>query len=474
MRSLRFRLVLWNSLTLFTVVILTLLGLRAALWITVLQELDDRLIEDTKATRLIIERFYPNDSLIHQELELNAEGHAISEWFVQLLDGTGNVIWQTKETPDLPPLRSVPMSGPSTFTIDDIRLHQARVDLPDCPVKMVRVGSTLGHLAEDLTQLTRMIIVSGGSIALIAPMVGFLLASRAISPLAEIIHTTSHLNADNIDERLPIRNTGDELDKLSITINGFLNRIATYIRQNRDYIAYAAHELRSPLTALQSSVEVALNADRTVDEYKELLVLLSEISEDLRHLVNQMLLLSESSFGNLPEDPNGVRIDEVIRRSLNMFEGAAENAQLNLQVGRLDEVSVRGGKSYLSQVVNNLIDNAIKYTEPEGRVWVSLRAQPHLSQAVFEVVDTGIGLTEKELPRIFERFFQADPARTRSGRKQGTGLGLSICQSILAAYDGRIDVHSRPGEGTRMTVTLPIFQPGTHATGSSERALHFH
>src|SRR5262249_45958424 len=157
---------------------------------------------------------------------------------------------------------------------------------------------------------------------------------------AKIIQQTSAMKPGNIDERLPLRGSGDELDKLSMTINGLLDRIAVYLSQKRDYLANAAHELRSPLAAIRGLVEVALTSERSTPEYINLLNEIMEESTGLGVLVNQLLLLAESDAGRLALNPQSVPLDQVIKKSVDMFEGVAESQGIRLQAPELAAVHV--------------------------------------------------------------------------------------------------------------------------------------
>jgi signal transduction histidine kinase len=271
---------------------------------------------------------------------------------------------------------------------------------------------------------------------------------------------------------LPLRGTRDELDRLSATINSFLDRIATYLEQNREFTANAAHELRSPLAAIQSTLEVSLNNDRTIDEYKELLLEILEECESLGVLVNQLLILAESDAGHLQLGTEPMRLDEVVRKAIDMFRGVAEAAEVDLRMDRLDAVRIEGDAGRMRQVINNLIDNAIKFTPAGGRVDVSLTVNATAGQAVLSVADTGVGIPESDLAHLFNRFYRGDKSRHRGKEFRGTGLGLSICESIVAAHGGQISVASIPNRGTTMSVTLPIFRRrDAHLLVSAERSM---
>jgi signal transduction histidine kinase len=171
--------------------------------------------------------------------------------------------------------------------------------------------------------------------------------------------------------------------------------------------------------------------------------------------VNQLLLLSEMDAERLRVEPQLVAFDELVTRCAEMFEAAADAAGLSLVSGGFLPVTVAGNPQHLRQLVNNLLDNAIKFTPAPGRVDVSLALDEAASEVKLRVADTGAGIPEQDLPRIFERFFRGDRAHVRDGSSRGTGLGLSICQMIAAGHGGSIRVESQPGGGSLFEVTLP-------------------
>jgi heavy metal sensor kinase len=449
-RTLRFRLTAWNVLVVLLLVALALFIVREGVRQTLLHELDRILIEDTMEIGLAVQRFAPELPPVYEELERKAEGHAQHGWFVQVCDERGRVLWASKNAPQLPP--PTPRAVATTRTsLASYRLIQSQLERDRATPLLVRVGASLEPLREDLALLTRTMLIAFGLIALIVPLAGYWLTMRATQPIAQIISTTARLRPSNLDERLPLRGTSDELDQLSRTINSLLDRIAVYLEQKRDFLANAAHELRSPLAAIRSTVEVALNSERSPAEYADLLGDVLEECTRLGTLVNQLLLLAESDAGQLALERQAVPLEQVVQQSVDMFGGVAEAAGVLLKLAHLEPARVWGDEYHLRQVVNNLVDNAIKFTPAGGRVEVGVQ-QETTDQVRLWVADTGTGIAAQDLPRIFERFYQGDRARTE---RRGSGLGLSICQSILAALGGTIDVQSTPGQGSRFQVVLP-------------------
>lgn len=452
-RTLRFRLTLWNTAVVLLVVGLTLFGVHQGLRIALRHEADVLLHEDFVAVTLALEQRGANWQDAFKELQRMTEAHREREMFVQLYDANHAVIWSSEGAPalNLPPLRS----GAATLQVTrgKYRVLQGRLINPRLPPLVIRVGTVPEFDEAELGRLTHILWLAGIVVLVVAPLGGYLLAGRATRPIARIINTTNRLHPARLDERLPLRGSGDELDRLSTTINGFLDRIAKYIQQNREFTANAAHELRSPLAAIRSSLEVALNAERANEEYKEILGVVLEECTDLSVLINQLLLLAESDAGRLPWDPEPVRLDQVVMKAVEMFQGVADVAGIELKQERMQPVLVNGNGGRLRQVINNLIDNATKFTGPGGRVTVDLWQEEHPTEVVLRVADTGSGIPAEDLPHIFERFRRGDKSRQRAIR--GSGLGLAICRSVVVNHGGSITVESKPGVGSAFVVRLP-------------------
>jgi signal transduction histidine kinase len=202
-------------------------------------------------------------------------------------------------------------------------------------------------------------------------------------------------------------------------------------------------------------LEITLNSDRSIEEYKDVLSVLLEECNHMRVLVNQLLLLAEGDAGRLRLHSRALRFDQIVANSLEMFQVVAEANEVELAVRRLEPVLIHGDGDRLWQVVNNLIDNALKFTTAHGRVALDFWLDEPRHQCVLEVADSGAGIAAHDLPRIFERFYQGDKARQRENPSRGLGLGLSICQAVVAAHGGTIEVASTLGAGTTFTVRLP-------------------
>jgi two-component system, OmpR family, heavy metal sensor histidine kinase CusS len=454
-QTLRFRLTLWNTAIVLIFLALSLVAIREGLQLTLAQMVDEFINEELYAAIRDADRLGDVPDRLHARFDHQATGHPRRQLFIQLLDNRGELLWSSAQSPppDAFPPGELAFDAPKT--VGEYRIICGPLLRPDPKGRTVRVGCSLERAHQDMNRFSHILAGVGLLVLLAVPVGGYLLAGRTTRPLSHINRTTARLDPMYLDERLPLRGTSDELDQLSGTINGFLDRIAAYLRQSRDFTANAAHELRSPLTALQSSLEVALNADRTTEEYKEVLSVLLEECGPMRVLVNQLLLLAEGDAGRLPLHAQALRLDQIVASSLEMFQVIAEAADVELMVCRLEPILIHGDGNRLWQMVNNLIDNAIKFTPPRGRVCLTLRLDAASRQGILEVADTGIGIAPQDLPRIFDRFFQGDKARERQNRSRGVGLGLSICQAVVEAHGGTIQVSSAVEKGTTFTVRLP-------------------
>ena len=341
------------------------------------------------------------------------------------------------------------------WTHDGFRVVRRRAPANDHGIGVLRVGTTLASIHEDLALMDRWAIGAAGAVLSFAPLCGYWLAGRAARTVGDITDTASRMRPAHLNERLPLSGAGDELDQLAETINGMLDRIASHLERRRDFLANAAHELRTPLAAIRSSIEVALGQERSPEAYRDLLADVLDEAGSLETLVNQLLLISESEADVRQSDLQPTPLHELVAKAVDMFRGVAESRDIQLIIQRRDETMVPGRRAHLRQVVNNLLDNAIKYTPSGGRVTVALAADPEQRMARLSISDNGPGIDASDQGAIFDRFFRTDRARSRD-ETRGAGLGLSICRSVVEAHQGAIRYQSTLGAGTTLGAIMPL------------------
>ncbi|TWT97955.1 Sensor kinase CusS [Botrimarina colliarenosi] len=451
----RFRIAALNTLVVAIAATAALLGLRQALHWTLLHEVDRVLQEDVAEVTLVVTELSPEGlDAIADELARKASGHRQHKWFARLLDGQGGEVWSSQAAGSTPPAPDTSDAQPRS--IGDERTLRAPAPSNPLGIASVQLGSSLAFLNSDLEQIDRLVAVAVLLMLIISPLCGYWLAGIATRDLEAMTAKASLLRPAKLDERLPYRGVDDEFDRLADTINRLLDRIAEFIEERRSFLADAAHELRTPIAAIRSSVEVALDKDRSEQGYRDLLEQVLDESESLEVLVNQLLLLSEAPVSLEKSPLERVALSAAATRSVEMFAGVAESRHIRLDSSIGPGIVVLGIRRHLSQVITNLLDNAIKYTPEGGRVTLSLTSSN--TSARLKVTDNGVGISPEDQRRVFERFFRADRARQRDDTR-GTGLGLSICQSIVAAHGGEIGCQSRLGHGSDFTVVLPLTIP---------------
>ncbi len=449
LRSLRIRLMIWNAVVVIVTACVTLIALREGVRITLMRELDQLLQEDLREIEIALHADEDQATLVEQ-LDRKDSGHAQHKWFAELIRRDGSTEYASQHAPPIDVWAQV--GELRARTVGEWRLLSKSVPSADVTI---RVGASQSLMRANIARLDRFVALCACGVLIVAPLCGYWLAGRATRPLAQIITTTARLRPSHLKERLELRGTGDELDQLSETLNRLLDRIGKYLQERRDFLANSAHELRTPLAAIRSSIEVALTGGRTSEEYEELLTEILEESGSLELLVNQLLLLSETDTERLKVVKQQVQFDELVEKALDMFGGVAEFRDIQIACPALPSTAVQGNRQHLRQVVYNLLDNALKFTPAGGRVTVALRVDPDTDMVIFSVRDTGTGIPAEDLPLVFDRFYRGHLPRGGPPEKRGTGLGLSICQAIVQAHDGTIEVDSEVGRGTCFTVRLP-------------------
>jgi heavy metal sensor kinase len=283
----------------------------------------------------------------------------------------------------------------------------------------------------------------------LAVATGYVMASRALAPVDALRQTADRISAQNLRERLPV--TGDdELSRLARTLNAAFERLAGALEEVRRFTADAAHELRTPVAVMRTQVEVAMQGERSQQAYQGLLQSLVDDLDRMGRMVDELLCLAREDARVLSARPASVALEELVRSVASKLRILAESRGVTVH-STLTTVRVLGDPDRLERAIANVVKNAIQNTPAGGAVTLELKRSSE--GATLLVTDTGSGISPEHLPHVFERFYQADPARREEG---GTGLGLSICKSIIESHGGTVDIESPAGNGTRVTISLPI------------------
>jgi heavy metal sensor kinase len=284
---------------------------------------------------------------------------------------------------------------------------------------------------------------------------GYFLARKSLAPVADMSARADRIGESTIHDRLRIQNPADELGRLAATFNRLLDRLDLAFERQRRFIADASHELRTPIAILQGESEVALSKEiRSPQEYRESLAILHHEARRLSRVVDDMFTLSRADAGQYPVTPREFYLDELLADSVQSVRSLASAKSISLHNNFSGELSIVADESLTRRMLLNLLDNAIKYTPADGTVIVAAAATS--DQAVITVSNNGPGIPAELQPRIFERFFRGDQARTRADSNTGAGLGLSIAKWIAEAHQGTLELTRSDASGTVFTLRLPL------------------
>lgn len=291
--------------------------------------------------------------------------------------------------------------------------------------------------------------------ALLAGGLGIAVSRASLRPVSRMLAALQGIGIRDLHRRVPRSGSGDELDRIAASVNGLLTRLEASVESLRRFTGHAAHQLRTPLTALRSRIEVALATGRDPETKLALEGILSEL-DGMSSLVDQMLALTRFSAGLDRRQLADVELGSVAAEVVEFFAPLAEQRGLSLELARGPELHVRGDASWIRQALVNLLDNAVGHTPPGGAVRVAVERGPDGESGRIRVCDTGPGIDPRDLEHVFERFYRAADAPPRAG----AGLGLAIAREIAEVHGGTITAESRPGAGATFEVELPLRRPG--------------
>ena len=381
---------------------------------------------------------------------------------VRLLDAHGTLLGETPAFRSLlvpaasvtQPLQGTPWQGTVLSTSDqEVRLYSRTLTSTGKPVAVIQVGESLATLKTLLHQLVAALLVVGVLVLGCCALLSYWLSGRSFAPMKRLAETARKIQGGDLHQRVPVPAVRDEVQYLAVTLNAMLDSLEQSFSRQRRFVADASHELRTPVAVIRQKAEVALRRPRSQDDYCRVLHSIHAESERLSHLISDLLALARGDEGQARLECEAVRLDKLVESVAAQAEGLAEERGITLSLEVPGPVTVIGDEARLIQVIINLVDNALRYTNGGGQVLLSLQATEAAAQLV--VRDTGVGIAPEHLSHIFERFYRADPSRTRTGGS-GTGLGLALVEWIVRMHGGSVGVRSQVGHGSTFTVTLPL------------------
>jgi heavy metal sensor kinase len=389
---------------------------------------------------------------LREHAELRAEGD-----FSQVCDQNGNWIYRSR----LMSKYNVPLPDP---------LHRSAYDFEarGLPLRIwvremsagenkyrIQVAAPMDDFYEALDQFKWMVLLISPLLVALASAGGYWLSRRALAPVDQITRAAQEINSSNLSKRLDVPKSGDELQRLSETLNRMLERLEGSFNRITQFTADASHELRTPLALMRTTTEVSLRTSQTVSDYREAQTEVLEELEKTSSLVEKLMLLARADAGVETLQRVPVNLADCLREACDDGRVLAQAKQLRFQENISTSTMIVDADSHaLHRLFLILIDNAVKYTPSGGSITVSLRRQD--KSAVAEFQDSGIGIAAEDLPYIFDRFYRADKARSREFG--GVGLGLSIARWVAEAHGGSIEVQSTLGVGSVFRVLIPLLE----------------
>ena len=452
----RIRLTAWYFGILALVLSLFGLGAYFEMRNSILETVDEELQVRVDGVHQLIEQALQHGGKDELQSELRERtGMRAGGSLLQVSDEQGNWLYRSAAMDDYGVPRTTNVSTvPSTFVSKDVplRVLSEKVNAGG-QFYLLQAAFELDDFYEALQRFAVLLLISIPLLLLCAAAGGYWISRRALAPVDQITQTARSISIQNLSSRLAVPKTGDELQRLSETLNGMLERLESAFKRITQFTADASHELRTPVAVMRTRAELSLRKARSVDEYRDTIAQVHAELEKTSDLIEQLMFLARADCGAETLQFVPTNVAEILREACNQGSALAEAKQVNFHEQLPSHAMwMQGDPSSLRRLFLILIDNAVKYTPANGRVEVTLHESD--GYAVAEVRDTGIGIAATDLPNVFERFYRSDKARTRE--LGGVGLGLSIGRWLVEAHAGKIEVESSPGRGSTFRVRLPL------------------
>lgn len=463
-RSIRFRLTVWYASLLVGLLLLFCAAVYLGLERYLRRTLEQSLVSQAQqiGETLLVNVGVSGEDYVVDEIK---EHHApeLNNRFIRVTRGNGSVLYASgqpkNESFDSSKLPTFNPGTQSSLTRlvkspdgGELLIHSVPFVADNGSQVLIEVGASYGHIEHTLQALLLILLFSLPIFIVAAGAGGYWVINRALQPLDEMTRSAERISSRNLNERLPIVKTGDEVETLTVSLNRMIARLEESFQHISRFSADASHELRTPLTVLRGELELLLQRRAETEDTSEILATALEEVDRLTKIVESLLAISRLDAGEARMEREQVNMGELVATTADQMRLLAEDKNISLHCEAKENVEVEGDPSRLKQVIVNLLDNAIKYTPENGMVEVKICAEN--GNAVVEVEDNGAGIPADALPHIFGRFYRVDKARSR--QMGGTGLGLSIVKSICTAHGGRVEARSKEGQWTCFRVELPL------------------
>lgn len=399
---------------------------------------------DWHGDSIIINKMPEWDEAEHNKVEVNPT-------FLQIADMNGRVVFHSSNLPDQKFLYNRELRNESYFNgmINNQHIRLGQFAIKNNSNKVIGQLTIAISQQESYLILKNLFLILSFSfplMLLIQLLVSRFTASKAIQPIYQLIKTASGINQSNIDTRLVLPETKDEIYQLVQTINELLSRIETVIQQQKQFTSDASHEMRTPLSAIRGTLEVLIRRQREPIVYEEKIRDVIRQTDRLDVLLDQLLQLARLDSGITMIKSEMVNLHQLVTLSHEKFGSALVQKQITINIDIPEGLGVKGDKFYLELIIDNVLSNAVKYSKEKGNIFVSWNEL----NGLLCIKDEGIGISEEQLPKLFNPFYRADSSR--SSMIKGNGLGLSIVKKLADLQQIEISVFSEPDKGTTFTL----------------------
>lgn len=386
-----------------------------------------------------------------------AEPEDPDEEFFRILDFNGNILAASDMSPwgpvdkddvinELKGTESNHQFQTITLLDDDDKARMITAVIG--PNTILQIGESLEDADEYLEIFRILFSILTGGLIIAAAFIGWYLARRALKDMADVTQTAEEISRGSYDRRVEVTGQFREIEKLGLTFNNMLDRIQILLRSMKEINDNIAHDLRSPLARIRGIAEMTLTEEKPINDYKEMAINTIEECDSLIEMINTMLDITEAEAGVNGTTDEEFDVVNVIVEACELFRPIADEKGIELAHSLPDSLPFVGSKKKMQRIVTNILENAIKYTPEQGKVAVSAKAENGKIQIIFN--DSGVGISEDDLPHIFERFYRCDRSRPRGG----VGLGLSLAKAYTDAMNGLISVTSSVQKGSTFTLSF--------------------
>ena len=398
-----------------------------------------------------------NDTYLIQVDQWRAREHnsiSVNPVFVQFYDNNKEVI---DKSPNLKN-SNLKLFNDSNNIFIDTKLND--IPLRQIQTAIINKGEVIGYLVvamsledfEIVLILKNILLITFPLILILLFLIARFFAGKSIKPVRTIIDTSSQITKDNLQTRIPLPKNKDELYVLSENINNLLNRIESAIDREKQFTSDASHELRTPLAVIKGTMEVLIRKPRNQQEYEEKIQFCISEVDRLNHMVDQLLLLArfENQKQNVKQET--IYLNALILDNLTRFSEKTENKKIKIVADFTEDFYVQSDNYLISIIFSNLISNAIKYSNDNGKI--ELKLEKTSTDLIFTIADNGVGISEQDLNKIFNSFYRSDV--TNHPDIKGTGLGLSIVKRLCDLLKIKISVESKINEKTKFTLIFSL------------------